>query len=88
MNTVYTCPVCQGTARKDGHTPIGSQRARCQLCGKRYTPVKKDRCAPELRARAVQLAGEGMGFRAIGRILGVHHSSVSRWVGKATDDVE
>ena len=35
---------------------------------------------PALKEQAQKLYLEGLGLRAIGRILGVHHKTVSRWL--------
>ena len=38
---------------------------------------------PALKQQACQLYLEGMGMRAIGRVLGIHHKTVSRWLVQA-----
>jgi len=35
---------------------------------------------PALQQQACQLYLEGMGMRAIGRVLNIHHKTVSRWL--------
>ncbi len=78
-----TCPHCHQThyQAKDGHTTSGSQRFRCQTCGCRYTPDPKPRgYAPHLRTQALQLYVDGLNLRRIGRVLGIHHQTVSTWV--------
>ena len=35
---------------------------------------------PALKQQACQLYLEGMGMRAIGRVLNIHHKTVSRWL--------
>lgn len=77
------CPQCKNTERqnKDGFIEAGSQRYRCQNCGARYTPNPKPHGYPEeLRARAIRMYVDGMGFRQIGRQLQVDHVSVMNWV--------
>ena len=69
---------------KSGLNRTGSQRYRCQACRRYFTPEPK----PEgydvtLRQQALQLYLEGTSLRAIGRLLGVHHQSVSNWVSQA-----
>lgn len=80
------CPYCQQDQDviKSGLNRTGSQRYRCQGCCRYFTPDPK----PEgydlaLRKHALQLYLEGTSFRAIGRLLGVHHQSVSNWVTQA-----
>jgi transposase-like protein len=38
---------------------------------------------PALKQQACQLYLEGMGMRAIGRVLNIHHKTVSRWLVQA-----
>ena len=38
---------------------------------------------PALKQQACQLYLEGMGMRAIGRVLSIHHKTVSRWLVQA-----
>lgn len=79
------CPTCHGRQRqiKDGHTPAGSQRYRCQLCGQRYTPQPKERgYDEEIRLQALTLFLEGISLRMISNILEVNHQSVANWVNQ------
>ena len=39
--------------------------------------------SPALKEQAQKLYLEGLGLRAIGRILGVHHKTLSRWLVQA-----
>lgn len=85
-----TCPKC-AQARyqvKDGFTSAGSQRMRCQACGARYTPTPKVAgYTPELRTQALKMYVDGLNFRRIGRLLGVHHQTVINWVTAAAEHV-
>ncbi len=85
---MWTCPNCHQTRYqvKDGLTGAGSQRVRCRACGKRYTPVPKPQgYADNIRTQALKLYVDGLNFRRIARILGVHHQSVINWVNAAAD---
>jgi transposase-like protein len=77
------CPHCQQTEQqvKAGKTKFGSQRYKCKVCQRVYTPVPKQQGYPDaVRREAVRLYIEGNSLRAIGRHLGVDHKSVSHWV--------
>ena len=77
------CPYCQATENqiKAGRTKAGSQRFRCKLCQRRYTPEPKERGYPEaLRQQAVRLYIDGVNFRRIARQLGVNHQTVINWI--------
>jgi transposase-like protein len=61
----------------------GSQRLRCQSCRRYFTPSHERKARghdPQLRERALKLALEGTSYRAVGRLLNVHHQSVANWV--------
>lgn len=76
------CPHCKGTKYyKDGKNHSGTQIHRCKECKKRYTPNPKAHgYSEETRLKALKLYLEGMSFRGVGRILGVHYQSVANWV--------
>ena len=77
------CAYCQATEQqiKSGLNASGSQRFRCRLCDRIYTPEPSPNGYPdEVRAQAVKLYLEGMNLRRIGRILSVNHQSVTNWV--------
>jgi transposase len=57
----------------------GKQRYRCKSCGFNFTTGFRGKPI-ELRQRALQLYLDGLGFRAIGRILGVSNVTVLNWV--------
>lgn len=72
-------PYCQRMDQqvKAGHNASGSQRYRCQVCQRQYTPEPKPREYSEnTRREALRLYVDGIGFRRIARILGVTHRSV------------
>jgi len=82
MKTI-TCPHCYRSEQqvKVGYNPSGSQRYKCKVCARKYTPERKPQgYAPEIRAAAVRQAVDGGNYRRIGRALGVDHQSVANWV--------
>lgn len=77
------CPYCQANERqvKAGRNKSGSQRWRCQVCRRRYTPEPSRRGCPEaVRQQAVELYVDGMNYRRIARHLHVSYQSVINWV--------
>jgi transposase-like protein len=77
------CPQCSATAKqhKIGFNKSGSQKYRCRVCGKTYTPQPSwNGYSPEIHTRAVRLYLEGNSLQGIGRILKVNPQSVSHWV--------
>ena len=53
-----------------------------QACLRIFQPLRRGK-DPALKQQACQLYLEGMGMRAIGRVLSIHHKAVSRWLVQA-----
>ena len=71
-----------------GKNDSGSQRYRCRVCQRRYTPEPHENGYPEtLRQQAVRLSVDGVSFRRIARHLGVDHVTVMLWVKAHTDQL-
>lgn len=76
------CPACGTTQSqvRDGKTQAGSQRMRCQVCGKRYTPEPKlQGYDATMKATALRLVADGINLRRAERVLQVHHTTILRW---------
>ena len=85
MDTII-CPRCgaRDHLNKDGYNRSGTQRYRCRICRRAFTPTPKEQGhGGALHEQAVRLYLEGMSLRATGRILGVVHQSVANWVAEA-----
>jgi transposase-like protein len=83
-----TCPSCQSNKKqyKSGFNRSGSQRYRCGVCSRAYTPAPKENGYPaETHLLAIRMYVEGNSTRAIGRILEVSPQSVANWVSAYTD---
>ena len=55
-----------------------------QACRRIFQTIRRGK-DPALKQQACQLYLEGMGMRAIGRVLGIHHKTVSRWLVQAAE---
>jgi transposase-like protein len=77
------CPRCGSlNYRKDGFVN-SRQRYECKDCRYHYTVAKKsDVKSVETRRMALELYLEGLGFRAIGRLLQISYGTVYTWVKK------
>jgi transposase-like protein len=73
------CNRCGGTESHKNGMMNGKQRYRCKSCGYNFTTGFRGKPI-ELRQKAVKLYLEGMGFRAIGRMLDVSNVTVLNWV--------
>jgi transposase-like protein len=78
---VTQCPGCGSADRTKDGIIKGRQRWKCKGCNKRSTVVRpSDVRPPETRRLALELYLEGLGFRAIGRVLKVSYVTVFGWI--------
>ncbi|MDD4522400.1 MAG: IS1 family transposase [Methanosarcina sp.] len=83
------CPRCNSSTHKKNGIVFGRQRYKCYDCGYNYTiEVKSTASSPSVKRQALHLYLEGLGFRSIGRFLGVSHVSVQKWIKKFGQEVE
>ncbi len=85
LHEEVTCPACAHTQHpvKHSRNRSGSQRYQCTFCGEVFTPFPKQKGKDvQDKMLAQQLAARGMSQRAIGRQLGVHHSTIRTWLTK------
>ena len=83
------CPRCCSINHcKDGVIK-GLQRHKCKDCKYRYTVEQKsDVKSKETRRMALEMYLEGLGFRAIGRILHISYGTVYQWINRWGKSVE
>src|SRR5512145_570709 len=83
------CPKCNSSTYKKNGTVNGHQRYKCNVCGYNYSvEINSTAFSTSVKRQALQLYLEGLGFRSIGRILGVSHVSVQRWIKKFGKELE
>ncbi len=83
------CPRCNSSSHKKNGIVGGRQRYKCHDCGYNYTvELKSTAFSAFVKRQALQLYLEGLGFRSIGRFLGVSHVSVQRWIKKFGQELE
>jgi transposase-like protein len=76
------CPECKSThVNKNGHK-AGKQNHICVDCGRQFIDCYQTHqgYAEEVKRECLSMYVNGMGFRAIERIKGVHHTSIINWV--------
>jgi len=83
------CPKCSSESHcKDGIVK-NRQRFKCKHCNYRYTVEKKsDVKSEETKRLAFEMYLEGLGFRAIGRVLKISYVTVFQWVKKWGEQLE
>ena len=75
------CPKCNSSVKIKSGKINGRQRYTCKKCGYNYSVEMKSTAKPKsVKIQALHMYLEGLGFRAIGRILGVSNVSVLRWI--------
>lgn len=83
------CPKCKSSNHKKNGIVGGRQRYKCHDCGYNYSvEIKSTSSSNFVKRQALQLYLEGLGFRSIGRFLGVSHVSVQKWIKKFGQDLE
>lgn len=83
------CSRCKSEKKIKAGFVFGKQRYKCKNCGYHYSVEKKsDVKTPEQRRLALQLYLEGLGFRAIGRILKISYGTVYKWIKHYGEQVE
>ncbi len=75
------CPKCKSKSHVKYGQVGGLQRFKCMNCGRQYR-VEEHGKPMALKKLALKMYLEGMGFRAIGRILEVSQVSIMFWIRK------
>jgi transposase-like protein len=85
------CPRCKQDKIVKAGFVRGDQRYKCKECGYFFTGIDRRAYSRETKVRAIQLYLEGLGFRAIERLLGVSDTIVQFWVkelGRTIQELE
>ena len=83
------CPKCNCSNSVKSGKINNRQRFKCKECGCNYTVKIKSTAKPKsLKKQALHLYLEGLGFRSIGRFLGVSNVSVLNWIRSFGKEVQ
>jgi transposase-like protein len=83
------CPRCKSSDHKKNGIVCGRQRYKCHDCGYNYSvEIKSTASSTFVKRQALKLYLEGLGFRSIGRFLGVSHVSVQKWIKKFGQELD
>ncbi|GAB4319896.1 MAG: hypothetical protein OHK0047_02170 [Leptolyngbyaceae cyanobacterium] len=76
------CPECKSTHIRKNGKRRGKQNHICVACGRQfidhYTPQRG--YSDEVKCECLLMSVNGMGFRAIERVKGVHHTTIIHWL--------
>jgi len=75
-----TCPKCNNQQCIKHGFACNNQRYLCKKCGYKFTRTTPRGKDENLKKMALKMYLEGLGFRAISRLLEVSHVSVYRWI--------
>jgi transposase-like protein len=83
------CPKCGSEEYSKAGIINERQRHKCKKCAYHYTVVQKsDVKSQEVRRLALEMYLEGMGFRAIGRVLQISYGTVYKWIKNWETQIE
>ena len=76
------CPECRSNKIQKNGNKRGKQNYLCVPCGRQFiTEHNQNRgYSDEFKRECLKLYVNGLGFRAIERVKGVHHTTVMVWV--------
>lgn len=76
------CPYCESTEILKNGKRRGKQNHKCTNCGRQFIDVYSPPrgYSDEVKKECLRLYVNGMGFRAIERDKGVHHTTIINWV--------
>ncbi len=82
------CPQCMSGHNVKAGFNNSKQRYKCKLCGCHFTRSTPKGEPVEKKRQAVHLYLEGLGFRAIARLLSISHVTAQVWIAKAAERLE
>ena len=76
------CPECQSTHIRKNGNKRGKQNHICVDCRRQFVEYPKSTrgYSDEVKQECLKMVVNGMGFRGIERVKGVHHTTVITWV--------
>ena len=79
------CPRCDSKEFVKAGLQSRKQRYQCKLCRRLFVEAGRPGYSAEFKEQALAMYLEGLGFRAIGRLLGVSNVAVLKWVRQAAN---
>ena len=76
------CPECKSNHIQKNGKKKGKQNYRCVQCGRQFITEYNQHHGynDEFKRECLKMYVNGMGFRAIERVKGVHHTTIITWV--------
>lgn len=76
------CPECQSNHIRKNGKRRGKQNHICVDCGRQFVdnPQTERGYSDDVRRLCLKMSANGMSFRAIERMTGIHHTTIITWV--------
>ena len=76
------CSYCESTEIRKNGKRRGKQNHICKRCGRQFIDVYEPPkgYSDDIKQQCLKLDVNGMGFRAIERSTGVHHTTIINWL--------
>ena len=81
------CPKCESTIITKAGFVRNLQRFRCKECAHHFT-INNKGVSTEIKRLAIHLYLEGMGYRAISRVIGISDVAVAKWINPILDTLK
>lgn len=83
------CPQCQSTHIRKNGIKRGKQNHVCVSCGRQFIDRYETSrgYSDEVKRECLKMYTNGMGFRGIERVKGVHHTTVIYWVKQVGENL-
>ena len=82
------CPRCASTEISKNGQHYGKQNYICRCCRRQFVEFYDPKgYSDDLKRECLEMYVNGMGFRAIERVKGVHHTTVIYWVRQAASSL-
>ncbi len=83
------CPECQSTHIRKNGSKRGKQNHICVNCGRQFIEHYETArgYSNEVKRECLKMYVNGMGFRGIERVKGVHHTTVIYWVKQVGENL-
>lgn len=84
MDRISRCPACGGHDKVKAGFVRKEQRYKCKSCGCHFTGRQRG-MDKAIKRLAMHLYLEGLGYRAISRVIGVSDVAVAKWINPVKD---
>ena len=82
------CPHCHSTKTQKFGFVRDKQRYHCKKCGRYFqSSYEEQGYSNDVKKICLKMYLNGMGFRGIERITGIHHTTIMNWVAESGEEL-